>query len=120
MEQIISIEYKASAHSIEGNKAIEHKYNPDDIKLVGLNGYMWRSPSGFYSARITNHKTINKYWPNPDHRYKAGSDLLVHTKEVLTLIKRLKIPVDVEKQLDLIEHHDKGLPMPDFGPCRYA
>lgn len=116
---MLSIEYKASKQLIEGYQAIEHKHNSEDIKLVGLNGYMWLSRNGTYSARITNHKTINRYYAEPDYKYTKGQDKLVHTKEVMSLIKRLKVPVDVEKQLQLIYSADNDLSAPVFGPCRY-
>lgn len=112
-------EYRTTSEKIDRYKAVCHIDNPDDVKLFGLNGYIWKCANGRYGARILNHKVANRHFPLQDYKLKKDQDRLVYTDQIVKLVKLMKVPVAQEKQLELAEAFDRG-EMVDFGPCRYV
>ena len=104
-------EYHITELLSHGRPWLEHVASPEDKKLFGTRGYIWKCVSSDhdYGAWITSHHLINSKYPADGVVYKKGDEHRVFfpEAELKAMILALGIPTSGASQLSLLEAYER-------------
>lgn len=77
--------------------------------VYGEEGWYWATATGF-SATLTNHRTINKHFPLPDHRFQKGEEWTVHLTHAQWRFHRMErlLKIGPEQETLKLKHDSSG------------
>ena len=104
-------EYRVTEFLSHGRPWLEHVASPEDKKLFGSRGYIWKcAASETFGAWVTSHRLINSKFPVLGVVHKKGAEHRVFfpQSELKRMIALLGVPKSGAKQISLLEAFERG------------
>lgn len=101
---MVESEYKHSKMTVGGYYCIEHRDNPNDIKVWGLRGYLYPAGLRRYAVVIFCPKILNAVFKQTGH-LEGGSEkiLYIGRSKLRAALKTIRAQKDQDIQIALCE-----------------